>query len=54
MTNIIRKGILKGLGIADMQIHTDADFIKTSTGKENVNATLPFSLVMVRVNWSTA
>ena len=25
-----------------------ADFIKTSTGKENVNATLPFSLVMVR------
>ena len=25
-----------------------ADFIKTSTGKENVNATLPVSLVMVR------
>jgi deoxyribose-phosphate aldolase len=25
-----------------------ADFIKTSTGKEGVNATLPFSLVMVR------
>jgi deoxyribose-phosphate aldolase len=25
-----------------------SDFIKTSTGKENVNATLPFSLVMVR------
>ena len=25
-----------------------ADFIKTSTGKENVNATLPYSLVMVR------
>jgi deoxyribose-phosphate aldolase len=25
-----------------------ADFIKTSTGKEAVNATLPFSLVMVR------
>ena len=25
-----------------------ADFIKTSTGKETVNATLPFSLVMVR------
>jgi len=25
-----------------------ADFIKTSTGKERVNATLPFSLVMVR------
>jgi deoxyribose-phosphate aldolase len=26
-----------------------ADFIKTSTGKENVNATLPVSLVMVRM-----
>jgi deoxyribose-phosphate aldolase len=25
-----------------------ADFIKTSTGKEDVNATLPVSLVMVR------
>jgi deoxyribose-phosphate aldolase len=25
-----------------------SDFIKTSTGKESVNATLPFSLVMVR------
>lgn len=30
-----------------------ADFIKTSTGKEAVNATLPFALVMVRMirNW---
>ena len=26
-----------------------ADFIKTSTGKESINATLPVSLVMVRV-----
>jgi deoxyribose-phosphate aldolase len=26
-----------------------ADFIKTSTGKETVNATLPVSLVMVRM-----
>ena len=26
-----------------------ADFIKTSTGKEGINATLPFSLVMVRM-----
>ena len=26
-----------------------ADFIKTSTGKESVNATLPVSLVMVRM-----
>jgi deoxyribose-phosphate aldolase len=25
-----------------------SDFIKTSTGKESVNATLPFSIVMVR------
>jgi deoxyribose-phosphate aldolase len=25
-----------------------ADFIKTSTGKESVNATLPYSLVMAR------
>ena len=25
-----------------------ADFIKTSTGKETINATLPYSLVMVR------
>ena len=25
-----------------------ADFIKTSTGKESINATLPYSLVMVR------
>ena len=25
-----------------------ADFIKTSTGKEDVNATLPVSLVMLR------
>ena len=29
-------------------MHAGADFIKTSTGKESVNATLPFSLVMVR------
>jgi deoxyribose-phosphate aldolase len=26
-----------------------ADFIKTSTGKEGVNATLPFALVMTRM-----
>lgn len=25
-----------------------ADFIKTSTGKENINATLPVTLVMIR------
>jgi deoxyribose-phosphate aldolase len=25
-----------------------ADFIKTSTGKESVNATLPISLTMIR------
>ena len=27
-----------------------ADFIKTSTGKEDVNATLPVSLVMIRAH----
>jgi len=28
-----------------------ADFIKTSTGKEGVNAILPVGLVMVRAIW---
>ena len=31
-----------------LAIHAGADFIKTSTGKESVNATLPVSLVMIR------
>ena len=33
---------------AELAIAAGADFIKTSTGKEGVNATLPVSLVMVR------
>ena len=49
------------LGTGDLATHTNvarasmvammagADFIKTSTGKESVNATLPISLVMVRM-----
>lgn len=32
----------------DLIYYTGADFIKTSTGKENVNAILPVGLVMVR------
>ena len=32
-----------------LAIAAGADFIKTSTGKEGVNATLPFSLVMARM-----
>lgn len=34
--------------ISQMAIEAGADFIKTSTGKESVNATLPVSLVMIR------
>src|SRR5207249_11688072 len=30
-------------------VQAGADFIKTSTGKEGVNATLPFALVMTRM-----
>ena len=40
---------LRNLYAASMvAMQAGADFIKTSTGKEDVNATLPFSLVMVR------
>ena len=40
---------LRNVGRASMVcMMAGADFIKTSTGKEGVNATLPFSLVMVR------
>jgi deoxyribose-phosphate aldolase len=42
-------GTLINVGKASMAcMMAGADFIKTSTGKENVNATLPFALVMVR------
>ena len=42
-------GSLRNVGRASMvAMMAGADFIKTSTGKEAVNATLPVSLVMVR------
>ncbi|MDE2183975.1 MAG: deoxyribose-phosphate aldolase [Alphaproteobacteria bacterium] len=46
-------GTLINVGKASLAcMMAGADFIKTSTGKEAVNATLPFALVMVRmVRW---
>ncbi len=42
-------GTLRDIGMASLVcMMAGADFIKTSTGKESVNATLPVSLVMVR------
>jgi len=42
-------GTLRNLALAShVCMMAGADFIKTSTGKEPVNATLPFGLVMVR------
>lgn len=42
-------GTLRNVGMASLVcMMAGADFIKTSTGKESVNATLPVSLVMVR------
>jgi deoxyribose-phosphate aldolase len=42
-------GTLRNVGRASMAcMMAGADFIKTSTGKEPVNATLPFGLVMTR------
>lgn len=42
-------GSLRNVARASMVcMMAGADFIKTSTGKENVNATLPVSLVMIR------
>lgn len=42
-------GTLRNVAIASLIcMMAGADFIKTSTGKESVNATLPVSLVMVR------
>ena len=40
LTNVARAGLVS--------LMAGADFIKTSTGKESVNATLPFGLVMTR------
>ena len=42
-------GTLRNVGMASLVcMMAGADFIKTSTGKESVNATLPVSLVMAR------
>lgn len=41
LTNVARASIVA--------MQAGADFIKTSTGKESVNATLPFALVMTRM-----
>ena len=42
-------GTLRNIGMASLVcMMAGADFIKTSTGKETANATLPVSLVMVR------
>lgn len=42
-------GTLQNVGMASLvAMMAGADFIKTSTGKESVNATLPVGLVMVR------
>jgi len=42
-------GTLRNVGRASLVcMMAGSDFIKTSTGKESVNATLPFGLVMVR------
>jgi deoxyribose-phosphate aldolase len=41
LTNVARASMVA--------MQAGADFIKTSTGKEGVNATLPFSLVMARM-----
>ena len=42
-------GLLRNVGMASLVcMMAGADFIKTSTGKESVNATLPVTLVMAR------
>ncbi len=53
MKSIFATGELATLGnvarASMVAMMAGSDFIKTSTGKEGVNATLPFSLVMVRM-----
>jgi deoxyribose-phosphate aldolase len=53
MKSILATGELATLGnvarASMVAMMAGTDFIKTSTGKEGVNATLPFSLVMVRM-----
>jgi deoxyribose-phosphate aldolase len=41
LTNVARASVVA--------MHAGSDFIKTSTGKEGVNATLPFGIVMCRM-----
>ena len=52
MKAILATGDLKTLrnvyAASMVAMQAGADFIKTSTGKEDVNATLPVSLAMVR------
>ena len=53
MKSILGTGELATLGnvarASMIAMMAGSDFIKTSTGKEGINATLPFSLVMVRM-----
>ena len=53
MKSILATGELATLGnvarASMIAMMAGSDFIKTSTGKEGINATLPFSLVMVRM-----
>jgi len=53
MKSILATGELATLGnvarASMVAMMAGSDFIKTSTGKEGVNATLPFSLVMTRM-----
>jgi deoxyribose-phosphate aldolase len=53
MKSILATGELATLGnvarASMVAMMAGSDFIKTSTGKESVNATLPFSLVMTRM-----
>jgi deoxyribose-phosphate aldolase len=53
MKSILATGELATLGnvarASMVAMMAGSDFIKTSTGKEGINATLPFSLVMVRM-----
>jgi deoxyribose-phosphate aldolase len=53
MKAILATGELATLGnvarASMVAMQAGADFIKTSTGKESVNATIPFSIVMCRM-----
>ena len=53
MKAILATGELANLGnvarASKVAMQAGADIIKTSTGKESVNATLPFGIVMCRM-----